>query len=104
MTINVENMDMFLDEVSQGGTICILFSHPKSPQCKAMEYVLSSLEEKFKFKLVNVFIDNMSIADLVQKYNVGVLPKFVFVRDGVVLYSETGTQVKHILEKELRVL
>lgn len=104
MPINIENMEMFLSVASQEETICILFSYPKNPQCKAMEYELSSLEEKFKFKLVNVYVNNPNMKELLQKYNVGVLPKYVFVRDDLVLYSDTGAQVKHVLEKELSIL
>jgi hypothetical protein len=67
-----------------------------------MERTLNNLSEKLGFELVCVDISNKNFTDVVKKYDVGSIPKYVFLEETDELWCNVGTEVPYVLERKIK--
>lgn len=99
---DINNLDQFKTETEgYPGMVCLLFHRPKSPPCKVMARLLENVCAKREYKFLRLSVAEQEFYPIVVKYGVGTLPRYLFIREGEVVYSSSGTEVKYYLEREL---
>ena len=103
--IDIDNLSQFKTETEgYPDMVCLLFHRPKSQPCLVMTNLLESLCAKKGYKFLRLSVAEQEFYPIVIKFGVGPLPRYLFIRNGEILYSSSGTEVKHYLEKILNKL
>ncbi len=98
----IDSLEQYkLETDGYSDTFCILFVRLQSPPCLVMERVLSILCDKNDMKLLVIPVDNSDFYYLVEKYNVGILPRYLFIKEDKELHTDFGTQSIDDINKTL---
>lgn len=97
----VEDSTEFFGIVGAEVLSCIMFTNGLL-QCNVMEKVLSELckEQGINFYLSDV--SNIRLGKAYSSFGVGALPKYIFVKEGSVVYSDFGSARKSDIETALQ--
>lgn len=96
----IDSFEHFKSETDGYSDIyCLLFVRPESPPCLVMERVLSILCDKNAIKLFVISVDNSDFYKLIEKYSVGLLPGYLFIKEDNTLYTDYGTQAHYELNR-----
>ncbi len=82
--------------------VCLFFVLTKSQPCKAIEPILVEECNKENIKILKIVVDNDKIFNLINKYNVGLLPKYVFIKDGKIVNSSYGFTTRIDIKEEIK--
>ena len=83
--------------------VCLFFSLDESQPCRAIEPILIEECNKKNIQLLKILTDNTIFFKLLDKFNVGILPRYVFIKEYKILYSSYGfvprNYIKNIIKK-----
>ncbi len=98
----VQTMDQFNKATGTcKGTVCLFFVLNKSQQCKAVEPMLVEECSKKNIQILKIPVDNTEFFNLITKYGVGLLPRYVFIKGGKVLYSSYGHTPREVIKSAI---
>lgn len=98
----IKTMDQFNEATGNyGGTVCLFFVLNKSQQCRAIEPMLVDECDKRNIQVLKIPVDNTEFFNLITKYGVGLLPKYVFIRGDKVLHSSYGHAPREVIQSEI---
>lgn len=101
----IDSMEQYeLETNGYNDTYCVLFLRRESPPCLVMERILSILCDKNNIKLLIISVDNKDFFSLIEKYNVGALPRYLFINGNDILYTSVGTTNMNIMEAYIKKL
>ena len=100
--ICIKNLEQYeLKILNFNSLYCLLFSKINSPPCLVMERELSIICKKYSIPLFKIDCDLKELFTVIDEYNIGMLPKYLFIKNDKILYKETGTEVRFIIEKHI---
>jgi len=102
--IKIKDLQQFEKEIKKDNKFCLLFGRDKSPTCLVMKTVLNEIGRKRDYKCLYLDMSIQQFHKLVLEYDVGPLPKFVFLSDDEIMYEGIGTEPKRSIEKRLKAL
>ena len=82
-----------LSSIEQKGKIVVQFFSPNCLGCVLSERAINNFKNTYseEFKVIQINIADDDYSDMVKKYNVSVVPTFIYFNDGIVVESYKGT-------------
>ena len=82
-----------LSSIEQNGKIVVQFFSPNCLGCVLSERAINNFKKTYseEFKVIQINIADNDYSDMVKKYNVSVVPTFIYFNDGIVVESYKGT-------------
>jgi len=82
-----------LSSIEQKGKIVVQFFSPNCLGCVLSERAINNFKNTYseEFKVIQINIADDDYSDMVKKYNVSVVPTFIYFDDGIVVESYKGT-------------
>jgi len=99
----IETMEQFNEATGNyEGTTCLFFVINKSQPCRAIEPMLIAECDRNDIQILKIPVDNTEFFNLITKYGVGILPRYLFIRHGEVLYSTYGRTSQEVIREEIK--
>lgn len=100
--IKINDFKQFEEVFNKEGLFCLFFGRQQSPTCLVMEKILNEVCKKRDYKYLYLNVSIQKFYKLIIKYNVSVLPKYVFIKNNKIIQEGVGTESKSSIEKRLR--
>ena len=82
-----------ISSIEQKGKIVVQFFSPNCLGCVLSERAINNFKKTYseEFKVIQINIADDDYSDMVKKYNVSVVPTFIYFDDGIAVESYKGT-------------
>ena len=99
----IKTMDQFNKATSNyKGTVCLFFVSDKSQPCRAIEPTLVEECDKKNIQILKIPVNNTEFYNLIIKYGVGLLPRYLFIEQDKILYSTYGRTTREVIREEIK--